>query len=318
MNEAIGRGAHVGIVTVSDDFHAELVAHRIRQAGGRTSIVPMDRLPWYGRMTWCPDGEDVGWIADAGGERLRPADLDVIWWRRNGVPLVPDAVKDPDARRVVARNSHATAWGLFTTRFPGAWVSHPDATSMAENKLVQLDAASAAGLRIPRTLVSQEPSDIRAFSAECGGDIIAKTVRGALDVPLRTGRIDPSMLADDEALSLCPTIFQEYVPGNRHLRVCLFGARAHGVLLESDELDWRDLHDVKAWPVDVDEQLVRRLDTLMSSLNLRMGVFDLKLPDDGEPVWLEVNPQGQFLFLEGLCGIPLARYAAEFLLSEAA
>ena len=48
-----------------------------------------------------------------------------------------------------------------------------------------------------------------------------------------------------------------------------------------------------------------------------MGIFDVKLTDDDEPVFLEVNPQGQFLFVEGLCGIPLADAVADFLVVQA-
>ena len=52
---------------------------------------------------------------------------------------------------------------------------------------------------------------------------------------------------------------------------------------------------------------------MVRHLGLAMGVVDLKLDGDGEPVWLEVNPQGQFLFVEGLSGVPLTRALAEFL-----
>jgi len=48
-----------------------------------------------------------------------------------------------------------------------------------------------------------------------------------------------------------------------------------------------------------------------------MGIFDVKLTDEDEPVFLEVNFQGQFLFIEGLCGIPLADRFAAFLVEKA-
>ena len=38
---------------------------------------------------------------------------------------------------------------------------------------------------------------------------------------------------------------------------------------------------------------------MVRALGLRMGILDLKLGPDGELVWLEINPQGQFTFLEG-------------------
>ncbi|MFE6052518.1 hypothetical protein ACFQ6N_17330 [Kitasatospora sp. NPDC056446] len=45
--------------------------------------------------------------------------------------------------------------------------------------------------------------------------------------------------------------------------------------------------------------------------------MDLKLTPEGQPVWLEVNPQGQFLFLEPLTGMPLTEHFADFLLAAA-
>jgi hypothetical protein len=47
-----------------------------------------------------------------------------------------------------------------------------------------------------------------------------------------------------------------------------------------------------------------------------MGSVDIKLLPSGEPVWLEVSPQGQFLFLNLSCQNLLYHFA-EFLLSSA-
>ncbi len=48
-----------------------------------------------------------------------------------------------------------------------------------------------------------------------------------------------------------------------------------------------------------------------------MGIVDLKLGEDGKPVWLEINPQGQFLFVEGLTGLDLTSAFTDFLYQEA-
>lgn len=308
---------HIGIVTVRGDFHADVVALRLRQAGARVSVIPLDSVPAEGRLSWELDAPADGVIADDHGARVRPADLDVVWWRRNGVPVVPDAVCDEDARRVVAADAHAAAAGLFATAFSGSWVSDPDATWRAENKLIQLAAAQRVGLRLPRTLISQEPDDIRAFAADLGAPMVVKTVAGALGVPLAAGLVDSAMLADSRALALSPAIYQECVPGSRHLRVCCFGTQIRAVTLDSPTLDWRYVRGLDAQPCELDPEVGERLLAVLDLLGLRMGMFDLKPADDGPPVWLEVNPQGQFLFLEGMCGLPLGRIAADFLIAEA-
>jgi hypothetical protein len=88
------------------------------------------------------------------------------------------------------------------------------------------------------------------------------------------------------------------------------------MLIESAQLDWRQNLDVPCRQYELDEKVVAQLRRVLDHLNLRMGIFDLKL-DGSTPTWLELNPQGQFLFAEGLSGIPLNAEIARFLRQEA-
>jgi hypothetical protein len=131
-----------------------------------------------------------------------------------------------------------------------------------------------------------------------------------------TGAVTREILRDDQQLSLCPAIFQERTAGTSHLRVCCFGDRALAALLTSDRLDWRYPLDAKARPVDVDRPLAAQLGAVLDELRLRMGISTSSSPMKGEVVRLEVKPQGQFLFLTGMCGLPLAGVFADFLCDE--
>ena len=50
----------------------------------------------------------------------------------------------------------------------------------AASKLVHLDEARAAGLTIPRTLVSTDPARIRGFVRAYRGDVVYKPLRPSL------------------------------------------------------------------------------------------------------------------------------------------
>ena len=54
----------------------------------------------------------------------------------------------------------------------------------------------------------------------------------------------------------------------------------------------------------------------MDEMGLVFGAIDLKLAVNGEPVFLEVNPQGQFLYVEIRTGLPISDALAEYLASE--
>jgi hypothetical protein len=74
-------------------------------------------------------------------------------------------------------------------------------------------------------------------------------------------------------------------------------------------------------PVEIAElsdSIRSRLCDVIRHLGLVMGVVDMKLDgDDDEPLWLEVNPQGQFLFIEGLSGLGLTEALSDFLFTQA-
>jgi len=308
---------HIGIVTQSGDLHAELVGHWIAQAGGRASLVYADRVPAEGGISWDPARPAEARLSSSDGV-ISPGELDVLWWRRMGRPIVPERVTDPDARDVVANDCRDAVIGCFRSGFHGIWISHPDATRQAEFKLVQLEAALRVGLRVPGTLVSQDPGDIRAFCDRLGGRMVVKPVASTINVPLRAGVLSKQDLPTDDVLALSPAIYQEFVPGERHLRACAWGPTVLCGIIESGIMDWRTDQAPTVGTAEIDDDTATRLFALNARLGLEMGISDLKpAADGGSPYWLEVNPQGQFLFLEGLGGPEVAKPFADFLLARA-
>jgi hypothetical protein len=75
--------------------------------------------------------------------------------------------------------------------------------------------------------------------------------------------------------------------------------------------------DVPIKRIDLPSNVYSYILNVMAYLKLKMGIFDLKVNVNGEIFWLEVNPQGQFLFLEGLTGIDLTTPFRDFLYAEA-
>jgi len=139
-------------------------------------------------------------------------------------------------------------------------------------------------------------------------------VKGSPAAPAYTCFVTEEVLQAEEAIRLAPAIYQEYVAGGRHIRMHVFGGRTLAVLIESPDMDWRrDLSRVRVSTFDMPPDLERRVRHVIEELGLVMGVVDLKIDEEGEPIWLEVNPQGQFLFVEGLCGAPLTALFARFL-----
>ena len=252
------------------------------------------------------------------GAKIDIASLQAVWWRRaNFPPRIPAAVTDAAHRQLITNDCQAALLGVLADRFSGRWVSDPFATRRAENKLLQLRVAQDCGLRVPKTLVSQDPAEVRRFCKALDYQVVVKAVRGTYIRPPLTAFLDERLLDEEESLALCTAIYQEYVPGRCHLRVHVFGHEVYTAAIESDDVDWRPNMNIPVRPTRIGADIADRLRDIVGRLGLVMGIVDLKLAEDGEPVWLELNPQGQFLFVEGLSGLPLIRGLADFLASQA-
>jgi glutathione synthase/RimK-type ligase-like ATP-grasp enzyme len=251
------------------------------------------------------------------GEYVAVSDASVLWFRRtSGRQRLRWPIDDERAVSIVDNDCRSALAGLLTTQFAGTWISTPDATFRASDKIGQLDAARGCGWRVPRTLVTQSRAAVIEFFEACNGSIVAKTVAGAPGPFLETVKLVDPRAYDKETFAAAPAIFQEYIPGDRHLRLNCFGDESHAALIDSPKLDWRGNLDVPISRYDVEPALHRDVRSVLDRLELAMGVVDLKLTPEGEVVWLEVNPQGQFLFLDALADLRLAERFAAYLLDE--
>lgn len=267
-----------------------------------------------GNISW-KSGHAQSAVKDSQGRWVDPRRARLMWVRRvGGNASLPEQLVS-SARDLVERDCRAALSGLLETEFAGSYISHPDATRRAENKLVQLRAAMSVGLTVPETLVSSDPGDVRDFCRQHNYQVVAKTLSGSVGNPTLTGRVTPELLVD-ETIAMSPTIFQKLIPGNEHLRVHVFGDQVYCALLRSDRLDWRYPLDCQVTPHRLESATASMLVQVLDKLHLRMGIFDLKLDSDGQPTWLEVNPQGQFLWVQGMSGLNLADAFVDFLEAE--
>ena len=310
----------IAIVTVSGDIHAHVIRHKLRsQSEAECLIVEVDRLSTNHPVSWQFSDVDPEAYIVVDGIQVRLSEIDLVWWRRSRSTQALSSTYPEDQKRLIDNDCQSAFVGAFITGFGGKWVSHPWSTERAGNKLFQLSVAEREGFNIPRTLVSQNPDEVRAFCDSNRNGTIAKAVAGGgKDVFLFTEFITAHQLADkDDSIAVSPTIYQAYVPGSVHIRLNCFGMRSYAAKIETEELDWRPNLNVpiRSWAVPPSLHLkVRRV---LDALDLEMGIVDLKVTPTGQTYWLEVNPQGQFLFLEPLTGDAYSKIFSDYLLSEA-
>jgi glutathione synthase/RimK-type ligase-like ATP-grasp enzyme len=202
------------------------------------------------------------------------------------------------------------------------WVSHPFKLRVGEVKALQLAEASRAGLKIPQTLISNDPAYAATFvdglgDTECAIKpllAIGVTDEQGYRLPLTTTLPAGHPL---DSMALAPTMLQPYVEKAFELRCVVMGDRIFSAKMDSqaDEksrIDWRGGdpdHEIFTLPHEVEAAIHR----LMDSFELNFASLDMIVTPEGEYVFLELNPNGQWLWLEYELGLPLVASMADLL-----
>ncbi|AXA93635.1 MvdC/MvdD family ATP grasp protein [Massilia sp. YMA4] len=307
------------IVTGKDDLHALMVQRELHARGQPCALFETDLIAHSPAISWRFDsGRARVSLRCREGDPVDLADVGAIWWRRPQPKQQLNAATPGEHGALIDVECRGTMMGMFSAGFDGAWVSSPAATVRAADKFLQLAVASRHGFHVPRTVVTQRRQDVLELYRAVNGRVIVKPVVGVSEPLLFTRFLDDPAGIDEASFAACPAVYQEYIPGCRHIRLNCFGERSWAAAIDTDALDWRaDLSvPVSAW--DVPAALHAQVRQVLDALDLKMGVVDLKQDPNGEFVWLEVNPQGQFLFLEPLTGMPMTRHFADFLVAASA
>ncbi|MBJ9897858.1 ATP-grasp domain-containing protein [Burkholderia cenocepacia] len=301
------------IVSMENDIHALAVKKEIENRGSANPfLLEADRLVDRCRVTWTEGSNSSGSITFSDGAVLDLREIATIWWRRWRVDQILDRTYEVAHSDLINNDWRGTIRGTLETLHTGTWISNPAATERASNKLHQLNVAKHCGLRVPDTIVSNDPVEIRAFVKKHPAGVIVKPVIGTKKAFLFTQFVDENRLDNSSMLS-SPAIYQEYISGEIHLRVNCFGDSVYASSITTSELDWRQNLNVPIQTFALDKQVRDSVLHVLEHFNLSMGVVDLKVAENGEVVWFEVNPQGQFLFLEGLTREPLLQAFVDFL-----
>ncbi len=121
-----------------------------------------------------------------------------------------------------------------------------------------------------------------------------------------------------DAVRFAPVIFQRYVEAAVDLRVTVVGNEIFPAALYSQRsaypIDLRmDMANTRIEAHDMPREVQNGLRELMRRLGIVYGAIDMRMTPVGEYVFLEVNPAGQWLFIEGRSGQPITAALARLL-----
>ena len=314
------RNGSVLIVSSAHDEHAAAVAAELVRRGVEHHLLDLTQFPEeVGLVMRYANGESpIAELRGVGGADIDLSGVGTVWYRRPQPFGIPSNLTRPSHRAFAYNEANEAIAGLWQT-LDVFWMNHPTRDEVAARKAYQLRVASACGLEIPRTLISNDPAEVGRFLAERGSQEIIYKSFSATELEWRETRI----VGDEELAVLdqvrhAPVIFQEYIAALIDLRVTVVGDEIFAAAIHSQETQYRvdfriDMNQAAIEAHDLPEGVTSKVGAFMRRLGLVYGAIDMRLTPDGRYVFLEINPAGQWLFIEGRTGQPITTAVARTL-----
>ena len=310
-----------------DYFTVDRVAEALSRRGAHPFRLDTDRFPMAVKLVAKISNSGLNYRLDYGEQSISTEQVLAVWMRRIWQPHLSKDLA-PQFQAGCIQESSAALHGFLDNLQEARWLDDLQRIEQAENKLRQLKVARKVGLRIPRTLVTNNPQEVREFFPAVEGKMIAKlltplstSMKGS-SFFLYTNTVKAEDLLEAEALCYSPMIFQEQIPKRRELRVVFVEGNLFVGALDSSRysattMDWRRATSAESpWePDELPDEVVRGLNALMTKLGLGFGAIDLIETPDGEYVFLEVNPTGEWGMLERDLHYSISGAIADALLS---
>ncbi|ASO22751.1 hypothetical protein FHR81_005184 [Actinoalloteichus hoggarensis] len=248
-----------------------------------------------------------------------------VWCRRPSAFRFPTHLT-PTEQRWCAAEAKFGVGGVLAS-LPVLWVNHPARNADAAYKPLQLVTALRCGLMVPDTLVTNRPESVLRFAA--GRETVTKGLASPSVFEegewrtMFTRRLGEADLRDLRGVETTAHQFQRRVVKAREVRLIVVGEQILAVGIDTDSarghIDWRSDYAASRYelldpPASVAEGVLR----YCGALGLAFGAFDFVIQPDGEWIFLECDPGGQYGWLESVVSLPVTDALADLLALEPA
>ena len=254
-----------------------------------------------------------------------------VWFRKLWTPKIVEEILE-SYRDNVAAEIQSTLFNFFNLLEKRVPCINPLSLDLkiGMHKYNQLEVANKHELLIPKTVITSDKTVLEAFFNQNGQNIIAK-LQNSLSFSMGIGaRFFPTTEINSENLPMlwdtldcCPMIFQENIPKAYELRVAYvdgvcFTGKINTTQTVDGQTDWRNAAVESAtWgPYELPEIIAYKLHNMMQDFGLSFGAIDLIKTPEGEYVFLEVNPAGEWGMLELHLNYPIAQTIAQTVLKK--
>lgn len=321
------------ILTNKEDAHPTPVIQKFADRGvpvfrlNTEALLTDYKFGWYNDTDHC----DFSLICVRSGLTLKGSDITTVWDRR------PERPKDLPLEITSGIDKHNLDEALGFFSFLRYYIKDiPSIGSIvfdrvASSKMLQIRTAQRAGFIVPASCFSNRKTDVLRL-AERHEELVVKPINSNgvwndgddEEYVFYAQKVPSASLQDvpDKAFMQTVSFVQEYVPKAYELRVTVVGCKVFACKIDSQsqddntgKTDWRQGYDygLKFEACDLPKDIADKCRLYLKLMRLNFGAFDFIVTPTGEYVFLECNPNGQWLWIELETGLKISEALADFL-----
>lgn len=309
------------IVSSKSDTHASNVIQELNLIGADFTLLDLSSFPKHYALTI-----NYGEVSEVNNykftylnsELLDMSNVKVAWWRRPQPFTLHNDISRHSHRNFAVNECHEAISGLWHS-VNCNWINNPAKDDLAHKKVYQLKIAQEVGLKIPQTCITTNSIHATDFLSQLGTNrAICKAFSATPEEWRETRIVSEKELPFIMNVKYAPVIFQEYIEAEYDLRITIIGDKIFSGAVYSQDTNYKvdmrmDIGNAKIEEVELPENIQKMLLSYMKKLDLVYGAIDMRLTPTGEYIFLEINPAGQWLFIEEKTKQPISKTLANYL-----
>lgn len=321
------------IITNKEDVHPNPVIKYLNERN-----YPVFRLNTESLLTdyefdwWCNENKSDFYIKNIhNGLELYGHNISSIWEQR---PILPTELIFENQEAINKHNlEEASGFLSFLLYYLSGKFSigHHLYDRSASSKMLQLKIAKELGIQVPHTCFSNRKTTIVSFAKDFEY-VILKSIEndnvglgGEYEYVFYAQKVKSSLLQEqsEEAFFQTVSYIQNYIEKSFELRITVvcdkvFAGKIDSQIMDEDKgkIDWRQGYDygLKHEIFELPNSIVQFCQTFLKRMHLNFGCFDFIVTPKNEYIFLECNPNGQWLWIEELTGLNISGSIAEYLM----
>lgn len=251
-----------------------------------------------------------------------------VYFRRPKFPDVPDSLSIGEKQFFYSEMSTFLE-GLYRALGSKKWINNFFDIKAAENKIYQVRTASLLEFRIPDSLITNLPKAALGFTSQPDDHILKPLKSGLLSEVspqmsrvIYTTQINQDFYQHIDDICCLPVYLQKKIKKEIDVRVTVvgdkvFAASIHSQESEISQTDWRRAATLLPHTrINLPHNIINRCLNLCQNLSLNFAAIDLILDQESNFWFLEINPNGQWVWIEKILDYPICESIIEFYLDS--